>query len=108
MEPTSLQPETRWDDQMQSLVVKETEHWIVSVTPMIYNDRVLLTSRDEYPYCYTAGFCYDKGPVALMAAMVWDPETQHQPVGFKKIACDSRPQPQASSQATPESGMMAS
>lgn len=84
------EPEPRWDDKIQSLVVSETESWIVSVTPMIFNDRVLLTSKDEYPHTWTAGWCYDKGGAALLAAQAWDPETENEPVGFKKLAGDTR------------------
>lgn len=79
-----------WDDQIRSTIVKVTEHWIVSVTPMIFNDRVCLTAHGEYPDCYTAGWCYDKGGSAVLAAMLFDPETQTEPLGYKKIAVDGR------------------
>jgi hypothetical protein len=80
----------RWDDAIESLVVKETDDWIVSVTPMIYNDRLLLTMRSQYPTGWTAGWCYNKGGAAILAALAWDPDTQHDPVGYKKVAGDSR------------------
>lgn len=83
-------PDVGWSDEAQTHVVKVTEDWIVSVTPMIFNDRICLTSHAEWPDEYTAGFCYDKGGSAHLAALVWDPETQDRPVGFKKIACDAR------------------
>ncbi len=83
-------PEGYWDDRMKSTVVKVSDDWIVSVTPMIFNDRVILTSWEQYPHEYTAGFCYDKGPAAVLAAMAWDPNVDHYPAGYKKIACDSR------------------
>lgn len=79
-----------WDDQMRSAIIKRTEHWIVSVTPMMFNDRVLLTSHEEYPWLWTAGFCYDKGGAAYVAAAIWDPETELRPVGYKKVAADGR------------------
>lgn len=79
-----------WDDQIQSWVIKRTEHWIVSVTPMIFNDRVLLTSPDEYPLGWTAGWCYDKNGSAFLAAYAWDPETESEPQGYKKLAADAR------------------
>jgi hypothetical protein len=83
-----------WDPAIESMVIKKTENWIVSVTPMIFNDRICLTHREkDYPYGYTAGFCYDKGPAAHLAALVWDPETEFEPVGHKKVACDSRERP---------------
>jgi hypothetical protein len=86
-EPAS---EFEWDDQLRSWIVKRTEHWIVSVTPMMFNDRVCLTSHREYPRTYTAGWCYDKNGSAFLAAYAFDPETEHAPVGFKKVAADAR------------------
>lgn len=88
--PAGIGIEPRIDDQMQSLVIKETDQWIISVTPMLFGDRILMTHRDDYPYGYTAGWCYDKGGAAVLAALVWDPDTDHSPVGYKKVACDRR------------------
>lgn len=85
-----LVAEPYWDDRMQSLIVKESDEWIVSVTPMIFNDRVLFSMKADYPWGWTAGWCYDKGGGAVLAAVAWDPDTQHSPVGFKKIAGDGR------------------
>ena len=82
-----------WDDHLQSMVIKETENWIVSVTPMLFNDRVLLTQQSEYSSKYpgyTSGWCYDKGGAAVLAARVFDPDTEHEPVGYKKAAFDGR------------------
>jgi len=79
-----------WNDDMQSLVIKETDKWVVSVTPMIFNDRILLSSKEEWPHFWTAGYCYDKGPSAVLAAIIWDPEKERNPLGFKKIAADAR------------------
>lgn len=79
-----------WDERIESLVYAHHGPWLVSVTPMMFNDRVLLTSRTGYPRQWTAGFCYDKGPAAGLAAMAWNPETQPRPVGYKKVAADSR------------------
>jgi hypothetical protein len=84
--------EPGWCEDIGSMVVKVTENWIVSVTPMIYNDRVLLSDRHgSWRLGWVAGFCYDKGGAAALAAMAWDPETERYPVGYKKIAGDSRP-----------------
>lgn len=79
-----------WDAELCSFVVKESLEWVVSVTPMIFNDRVLLTHRREYPTLWVAGWCYDKGGAAFLAAMAWDPDTERAPVGFKKLAADRR------------------
>ena len=88
---TSLpEVEPHWDERIQSMVFRETDDWIISVTPMIVNDRIMLTSRAGYPYSATAGWCYDKGGPAMLAAMVWNPETEREPQGYKKAAFDSR------------------
>lgn len=82
-----------WDNNIESLVYAHHgphSEWIVSVTPMAYNDRILLTHRDRYPRLWVAGFCYDKGPAAGLAAATWDPTTQPRPAGYKKIAADER------------------
>lgn len=82
--------EPYFDEKIQSLVVKQNDEWIVSVTPMIFNDRVLLTHKQrDYPYGCTAGWCYDKG-TAVIAALVWDVDNEHEPAGYKKKAFDSR------------------
>lgn len=82
--------EPEWDEKMLSWVVQRTEHWIVSVTPMLFNDRILLTHVAEYPHLWVAGWCYDKGGAAFLAAAVFDPEKGESPVGYKKIAQDRR------------------
>lgn len=86
------EPAPGWSDELRSVVVKVTPSWIVMVTPMIYNDRVVLARRagNEWRTGYVAGFCYDKGAAAGLAAAAWDPEVDRDPVGFKKRACDSR------------------
>ena len=71
-------------------VVKITEHWVVAVVPMIYNDRITLSRHHEWRTGWSAGFCYDKGVAAALAAMAWDPETEQYPLGYKKIAGDAR------------------
>lgn len=83
--------EPRIDDQMQSLVLKETDEWIVSVTPMLFNDRILLTHKvRDYPLGCSAGWCYDKGGAAVLAALAWNVDTEDEPASFKKCAFDSR------------------
>lgn len=79
-----------WDPNIESMVYAHHGDWLVSVSPMRFNDRVLLTHRNEYPRLWTAGFCYDKGPAAGLAAAVWNPLDDPYPLGFKKIAADNR------------------
>lgn len=82
--------EPHFDEEIQSTVVYISKEWIVSVTPMIFNDRIVLTSLQEYPRSYTAGWCYQKGGAAMLAALMWDPGEEFEPKGFIKVACDSR------------------
>ena len=79
-----------WDPDMHGFIVKRTENWVVGVTGYGYNDRITLSSGDEFTFGWTAGFCYHKGAAAIAAARLWDPETQRWPLGFKKIAADGR------------------
>lgn len=80
-----------WNDELKATIIKVTENWIVGVAPMIFNDRIILMEPDSWQISITAGFCYDKGAAAVMAALLWDPETQRYPEGYKKIAYDGRP-----------------
>lgn len=57
--------------------------YLVQVMPMLFNDRLVLTPERQ-PLFHDYGWCYDKGPAAVLAARVWDPQTQGEPVGFKK------------------------
>lgn len=83
-------PAIGWSDELRGRVIKITEHWIVMVLPMIYNDRVVISNHEEWHRGWTAGWCYDKGGAAALAAELFDPETQREPVGFKKLAGDAR------------------
>jgi hypothetical protein len=83
--------EPHWDEVLQSMVVQDTDEWVVSVTPMIFNDRVCLTHKQrDWPFGCTAGWCYDKGGAAALAAAVWDLDNEREPAGYKKRAFDTR------------------
>lgn len=79
-------PEPGWDPAIGSYIIKTEGPWIVSVTPMIFNDRIMLTHIDEYPHTASAGYCYEKGSAAGLAAHAWSVLHQPCPVGYKKIA----------------------
>lgn len=83
-------PEVGFNAEIATTVVKVTEHWVVCVTPMLFNDRVCLSRMEHWDTEIIAGWCYDKGPAAALAAMAWDPETEPRPVGFKRESHDSR------------------
>ena len=75
-----------------SHVITVTDEWVVLVERMIFNHRIVLVDREawENDRARTAGWCYDTAEAAFLAAEVFDPATQRAPVGYKKIAYDSR------------------
>jgi hypothetical protein len=79
-----------YDDRLGSVVVRKDGPWIVSVTPMLFNDRVLLTHEGNYPHFWTSGYCYDKDGSAPLAAAMWNPLVDERPKGYKKIAGEDR------------------
>jgi hypothetical protein len=74
------------DKEIGGYVVRIDGPWIVAVVPMLFNDRIVLTHIEQYPLFVTAGYCYDKGVGAGVAAQVWNPLTDPRPVGWKKVA----------------------
>lgn len=75
------------DEQVGGSNVKIVGPWLVSVVPMIYNDRVVLTHLCQYPMGLSVGgWCYDKGIAAPIAAGLWDPTKDPRPEGYKKEA----------------------
>lgn len=97
----TIQEAPYWDEEQRMFIVKETENWVVCMVPMIFNERITVASKDEHPFEYSAGFCYDKGQQAILRAALWDPETERYPTGFKKIACDARAKPEKLSWTQP-------
>lgn len=58
----------------------------IQVCEMIYNDRLVMTPGSHPHAGPQHGWCYDKGGAAILAALVWDPETEAEPKGYKKRA----------------------
>jgi hypothetical protein len=70
--------------------VKETATHYVEIMPMIFNYRIVLTPKSN-DQIVDGGWCYfGKGGDSLTAAMVaaelWDPDTEMRPAGFGKEA----------------------
>lgn len=70
-------------DEYGTITIKRVGDDVVQVMPMIYNDRIVIA---DAPLSYRHGWCYDKGGAAILAALVWDPETEDAPAGYKKQA----------------------
>lgn len=87
--PTLVIP-PRWDDALCAFVVRDHPDFLVSVVPMLFNHRVVLTLRQDYPLTYVAGWCYSERWPAFAAAIEWNPEVERRPSGFVKEAVDLR------------------
>lgn len=57
--------------------------WLIQVCPMIFNDRLVLTPETALG-AYDFGWCYPKGGAASLAAHLWNPATEAEPVGYIK------------------------
>lgn len=76
-------------DGYGAVTVGEWGGYLVQILPMIFNDRLVLTperARGVYDY----GWCFAKGGAAMLAAMVWNPATQAEPVGYIKAVIPGR------------------
>jgi hypothetical protein len=82
--PIEFYTEVKIDDYY-TVTVGEWGGYLVQIMPMIFNDRLVLTPQSCLGV-YDHGWCFDKGPAALLAALVWNPETEGEPVGYKKRA----------------------
>jgi hypothetical protein len=78
--------------------------WIVQVLPMLYNDRLVLTP-EQHPLIYDYGWCYPKGPAAILAAHIWDPEMEAEPVGYIKAILPGRRAGQTAADGSPGEGV---
>lgn len=86
-----------FDPEIASVVIGHagTEgEFMVSVSPMLFNDRVLVTHRSQYPLTVAAGFCYPReGGAASVAAALWVEHWDEMdvPPGFVKEAFNCLP-----------------
>lgn len=71
--------------------IRQWENYLVEVVPMIYNDRLVLSPVD-CPDVYDYGWCYPKSIAAILAAQIWDLNTDDEPPGFLKRATSNKRQ----------------
>lgn len=65
--------------------------YLIQIMPMAYNDRLVMTPA-SLPSVYDFGWCFPKGPAPVLAALVWNPETEGEPKGFiKRIGSPRQP-----------------
>lgn len=71
-------------DEYMAVTIGEWGGYLIQITAMGFNNRIVLSPKGLAVYDY--GWCYDRGPTALMALLVWNPETEGEPAGYKKLA----------------------
>lgn len=73
-----------FDERRWCVPVGVFRGWQVHIMPMLYNDRLVLASAQDW--CgYAHGWCYPKG-LAAVAAVSWRISTDDHPPGFIKHA----------------------
>ena len=71
-------------DEYATVTVGEFEDYLIQIAPMAFNDRLVMTPKHLNGMTYDYGWCYDKGGAALLAALVWKPDVEAEPAGYKK------------------------
>lgn len=72
-------------DDYGVMTLGEWGGYLVQIMEMAFNHRLILTPANGIGG-YDHGWCYDKGGVALLAALAWNPDSQGEPLGFKRRA----------------------
>lgn len=67
------------------------EEFLYIVVPMFFNDRLIVVRSGSPEAMY--GWCFKKGPYALAAVAMWDPDTQDEPILWHKRVGDTRQAP---------------
>lgn len=89
--PADLADRVRINDDGTAYRVGETETSYIEVTPMLFNDRIIVVPKSA-PRTYDRFWCYQKGGAAILAALAWDGADDTEPVGWIK-AWDQRYSP---------------
>lgn len=69
--------------EIQGLTLAEDDQHLYDAVPMLLNWRLLVTPKAT-PGMWTYGWCYDGRTPIAAALKVWDPQTQNEPLGWKK------------------------
>jgi hypothetical protein len=72
-------------DDCGTATIGEWGGYYIQIMPMIFNDRIVMTPA-SCPYVYDHGWCFTKGGAAILAALIWNPQTEAEPLGYKKRA----------------------
>lgn len=74
--------------------------WAVTIKVMIFNDRLCLTELGPLGGDWYS-WCYPKGGAAHLAALIWSPETQGEPIDYKKAAARAFGRPREAGERAP-------
>lgn len=70
------------NDREGFTIAEDADHWY-DMIPMTFNHRLVLTPKTD-PRFWDYGWCYNNPTEVLLAMKVWNPETQNEPLGWKK------------------------
>lgn len=72
-------------DEYMTVTIGEWGGYLIQVMAMGFNNRIVLVPQ-AFRGVIDYGWCYDRGQTAMMAALIWNPDTEGEPAGYKKIS----------------------
>lgn len=72
-------------DDWGTMTIGRWGGYLLQIAPMAFNERIIMTPED-IPLVYDHGWCYDRGGLAFIALIGWDPAAEGEPAGYKKRA----------------------
>lgn len=79
-------------DRYDTMTIGEWGGYTLKICSMGFNDCIVMTPFAS-PETYDHGWCYDKGGLAFVALIAWDPATEAEPPGYKKRATRGQRRP---------------
>lgn len=79
-------------DDYGTVTIGEWGGYLIQIAPMLFNDRLVMTPKSCLGV-YDHGWCYPKSGAAYLAALMWNPEHDAEPVGYIKRATPSQRRP---------------
>ncbi|WP_371590868.1 hypothetical protein [Streptomyces sp. NBC_00470] len=71
------------ENDRECLTLAEDETYYYDAINMLFNWRLVMTPKAT-PEMWLYGWCYDGQLALTLALKTWDPETQNEPLGWKK------------------------
>ncbi|MFE4863267.1 hypothetical protein [Streptomyces sp. NPDC056670] len=67
----------------EGFTIAEDDEYFYDALPYAFNWRLVMTPKAD-PRVWDYGWCYDGSASLILAMRVWNPETQNEPLGWKK------------------------